>query len=126
MCNRWRALSTAVSTLFVLACLRPQLATQERLVGSWKGEPYSSQFGTSVNRICFRSDGTMESVVETQAGPVTATGTYSVSGDTLSLRIVDAVENPQTAKVSVTGDTLTLVYGQDEVKYRRIAAKCEP
>jgi hypothetical protein len=112
--------------LLVLAfgCLNHQTLTQDQLVGNWKGAAYQSQFGASVNTLCFRSDGTVESVIETQAGPVIATGTYSLSGDKLTLKIADAVENAKVATVRLSAGELTIVDGGHQTVYDRISASC--
>jgi hypothetical protein len=110
--------------MLLVGCSLHRPVTSAQLIGSWKGEPYESQLGKSVNSICFHADGTVESVIDTQAGPILAKGTYKVSGDTLILRIAGADENTRSAKVRLVSGTLTLTYDHEEVSYRKIANAC--
>ena len=72
---------------------------ERTLPGLWQSDPYMSQLGQSRDSICFRSDGTIESVIQTQAGPIVATGTYSLAENVLTVNINDAPAGPQHARV---------------------------
>lgn len=124
MHRSWERFIVAVSIFLSLRCLAHQSVKQEQIVGSWKGDEYQGQLGKSVNAVCFRRDGTVESVVETQAGRIVSKGTYTLSGDTLTLRIVGAVDNPKSIKVTLVAGMLTLADGEEESKYRRVAPTC--
>ncbi|HEV2721300.1 MAG TPA: hypothetical protein VG323_14860 [Thermoanaerobaculia bacterium] len=114
----------AVSIFLSLGCLAHQSPKPDQIVGSWRGDEYQGQLGKSINAVCFRQNGTIESVVETQAGRIVAKGTYTLSGDTLTLRIVGAVDNPKSIKARLVDGILTLADGEEETKYRRVAPTC--
>jgi hypothetical protein len=113
------------SLVLALRCTGPQALSQEQLVGNWRGAAYQTQFGTATNSICFQSDGIVESVIQSQAGPIVASGTYAVSGDTLTLRITDAVDNPKRVRIGLLGGELTITDGQNQTTYKRVGAACD-
>lgn len=117
-------LACVLLCLFI-GCARTPVAHQEQLVGSWKGASYQSQFGTTTNTLCFRRNGSFESVIHSQAGQIIAVGTYSTNGRTLTLRIPDAVENPKMVTIRLSADQLAIVDGRDETIYQRADFDCE-
>ena len=119
-----RYLRNVLLLFLALSCAGDRAASRERLLGMWRSDTYMSQLGKSVDTICFRDDGTVESLVETQAGRISTSGTYSLSRHSLTLNIKDSPYGPAIADVRVAGDVLTLVYAADRRTYRKVSPTC--
>jgi len=69
----------SIVALTLLTCLEQRRG----IVGHWKSDPRESQFGMTVDELCFRADGSYVAHSMTQAGTLTSSGRYEVHGNTL-------------------------------------------
>lgn len=79
-----------------ISAINSVVTGKDALIGSWQGEK-------AINAYVFYEDGTYESYISTYA----IDGTYSIAGNKLTLK-ASAAEGYVTYKYSISGDTLTL------------------
>jgi hypothetical protein len=109
----------------IFACTLP--AKSETLIGSWSTDEQRGQLGVSRSLLCFHRDGQLDSILESQAGRIATTGSYSVlKENTLRINIPESPESPQTVVARIDGDRLILTTTDGEsMIYRRINRSCE-
>jgi hypothetical protein len=117
-----------LTTLLLIAgCSRPQVA------GKWTGSVAQTSGPNISSTIEFKPDGTVTKAIKTPAGEVSASGTYTMAGDKLTLRVskvttttsagsvTGVMSQPpaEVSAVSVQGDTLSLSQNGRTTRFTR-------
>jgi hypothetical protein len=111
-------------SILQLRCVLARKSSGVELTGVWATEPYESQLGKSVDTLCFNADGTAASLLQTQAGPISMKGRYSLVGDALTLNFKDAAYGPVTVAVRITDNDMRIEYDTVARLYRRVPPPC--
>jgi hypothetical protein len=100
--------------------------SNDQIIGLWKGDPYVTQLGSSVETFCFRADGSVQVSNATDAGILENHGVYRLKG-TITRVIVFTWASGLSANAEfvVDGDSLILkpIRGIAR-KYRRLKSDC--
>jgi len=95
-----------------------------RIVGEWTSEPFESQVGKATQTFCFRADGTLAVRTETQAGPLSNSGTYVLEAGRITVKLANP-ESSVVLRVSWSGERLVLTDESAQARsYTRGAKGC--
>src|SRR4051812_29941384 len=95
-----------------------------RIIGQWTSEPYDTQLGETVQRFCFRPDGTLVVNARTQAGPMDNDVAYRVAGEKLTINTA-STGSSAVLIMKWEGDDLILTGDNGKsIRFRRTAKSC--
>jgi hypothetical protein len=99
------------------------VSSQTSIVGAWRSEPFSSQFGSTTETFCFRRNGTISVKNDSQAGALENQGTYRIDDDRIIFNWSSGSTSTATFELTPTSMILTAEHGQRR-RYARTKAGC--
>ena len=99
-------------------------AQRPEIIGGWISERYEGQLGAAVQRLCFRADGSVLMVDDTQAGQLRGNGAYRLERGNVAFRWSTGSE--AVAQASIRLNTLTLTSDNGKIlRFTRQDSVCE-